>query len=212
MSDVEIFLTVLRGRRPDRGLLHSCRLHAYGSEVYGEEATIARLASDDSDVPDDPVVVARSGHIALFSSGWAAVADVADGGIARIWRLGSGARMPGEARVSVAFDPDLSQAVPSLFFDPADHPALDDAGAERVALLGMGLARMSSRARVRAFAIRAFGDGEEGAALFACYHRWDHGVCGFVHHAVHWHGADSDAVFDEPDMEVAASTPWTPRV
>ena len=210
MSVLDTLTDLRAGRRPLAGLLHGCRLHAFGSEVQGEDAIAERFRTLPY-VPTDPVMVEVPGHFALFAGAGAIIADVADGNVARLWRVGPGPAIPPEPGVSVAFDPDLAQARGDHFFSADDHPALASGAVARVEGLGRDLARADVAYRARAFTIRAFGSGSEGAALFAMYRLGAAGSPGFVHVAARWLGDDIVVVRDGAGEAALAATPWTPQ-
>lgn len=214
MSAIETLAALRAGERPDGGLLHSARLHAFGSEVYGEEAIVARFRTLPYVVADDQRVVEAPGHIALFAGAGAMVADLAEGGIARLWSVGPGAPLLPEAGISVIFDPDLAQARGDVFFAASDHPALDPHAAARVATIGAALARDDRSYRARAFVIRAFGTADEGAMLVALHRQSadEPRTLGFVHVAARWQGDATTIVRDDAGEAAVALTPWTPHI
>ncbi len=208
-------LTRLRaGERPASGLLHSCRLHAFGSEAYGEEAVVERFRTMPYDENNEQFSVSTPRHAALFAGAVAIVADLAGDNLARVWRLGPGAPVLPEAGISVTFDPDLSQARGDSFLCVSDHPELADNVAARVVAIGRDLVRSDPSVRARAFAIRAFGSAQKGAALFAMHHLSSNAIraAGFFHIAVRWENNDLVTVRDTAGEAAVAATPWTPRI
>ena len=214
MSAAETIAQLRAGHRPTSGLLHTCRLHAFGSEAYGEEAIVERFRTLPDGMPADPVIVAAPGHLAVFAGAGAIIADLAAGNIARMWRVGPGTPVLPEPAVSVSFDPDLTQARGALLFAVRDHRQLAEDAAPRVAAIGLELAHTTTAYRTRAFAIRAFGTAAEGAVLFAC-HRLNAGSqrhAGFSHIAARWSGNDIAIVHDSAGEAAIAAVPWTPRI
>lgn len=215
MIAVETLTQLRAGQRPMSGLLHNCRLHAFGSEAYGEEAIVERFRSMPYAVTDgDPVVMTAPGHLALFAGAGAMIADLAGENIMRLWRVGPGEPVLPEAGVSVPLDPDLTQSRGDVFFTASDHPALAANAAARVEEIGRALALDDNGYRARAFATRAFGTRQEGAALFALYRLGDAKIrsAGFVHVAARWSGSDVVTVRDTAGEAANEATPWTPRI
>ncbi len=213
MRVIDTLAQLRAGARPTSGLLHSCRLHAFGSEVYGEEAIVERFRTLPY-VPADPVTVAAPGHIAMFAGVGAIIADLAGDTILRLWRVGPGPAILPERGVSVVFDPDLAQARGDVFWSATDHPALAADAAVRVEDIARTIARDDSAYRARAFVLRAFGTAREGAALLAV-HRLSEGpvrTAGFVHVAVRWADDAVMIVRDSAGEAAVAATPWTPRI
>ncbi len=214
MSARTMLIALARGTRPTSGLLHSCRFEGFGAESYGEEAIFERFRDADFELPDDPVTFESAGHIVIFAEDRALFADIAEGGIARLWALGDdqvGAPEPG---VSVVFDPDMAQARGDVFLATCDHPELDESGAAKVADIGRAIARDDPGYRTRCFAIRAFGSTVRGAALFAVY-RLGGGkarTSGFAYAAACWGETEMLVVHDRAGEAAAAEAPWTPSV
>ena len=214
MSALETVAQLRAGLRPKSGLLHTCRLHALGSEAYGEEAVVERFSDMVEAMPADPVVVAVPGHLALFAGDEAIFADLAGENISRLWRVGPGAPAGSETAVSVSFDPDLTQVRGDVFFEARMHRQLLIDAAPRVEAIGLELVRTDTAFRTRAFAVRAFGTANDGAALFAL-HRLSTGAqrnAGFIHVAARWCGNDVACMYDSAGEAAVAAAPWTPRI
>lgn len=214
MSALDTLLALGRGDRPASGLLHRCRFEGFGSEGYGEEAIVERFRKAQFALPDDTVVLECPGHLAIFANDRALFADIAEGGIVRLWVLSGDQAATSEPGVSVVFDPDLAQARGDLFMAASDHRELDAAGAARVAGIGRALVRDDPEFRTRGFAIRAFGSGDRGAALFAIYRLGGlaERTSGFACAAVCWRESEALIVHDRAGEAVAANAPWTPRI
>lgn len=216
MSALETVAQLRAGQRPASGLLHICRLHAFGGEAYGEEAIVERFRTMPYAVATggDPLVVAVPGHLALFAGAGAMIADLSGENVSRLWRIGPGTPVLPEPGVSVVFDTDLAQARGDVFFAASDHPALAPDASGIVEEIGRDLARNDTGYRARAFAIRAFGNAREGAALFAVHRLSDEKVrsAAFIHVAARWDDAGVTIVRDTVGEAAATSTPWTPRV
>ena len=214
MSALETIAQLRAGHRPAAGLLHTCRLHAFGSEAYGEEAIIERFRTMPYGMPADPAVVAAPGHLAVFAGGGAMIADLAGDNIARLWRVGPGTPVMPEPAVSVSFDPDLAQARGDLLFAASDHRQLATGAAPRVAAIGRDVIQSDTAYRTRAFAIRAFGTAMDGVVLFAL-HSLSGGSrrnAGFIHVAARWSGSDVAIVRDSAGEAAVAATGWMPRI
>jgi hypothetical protein len=152
-------------------LLNSCRLDRRG-EVYGEEAILACFRAVPAQV-EGGLRLEAEGSAAIVGTDRAVFADIYSGHVGRIWYVEPS---PGPMRVEpampVAFDIDLAQARADILFRVDDHPDLCPTAAERLQAAGREvLTHPSSRAafRARAFAVRAFGDRDRGAALFALH-------------------------------------------
>lgn len=209
MSIADHLAALAAGRRPaDDGMLGNCRLEWRGGEAYGEEAILEafRLAPFDG---TGSVLIETPASAAWIGYEGALVADVYDGRIGRLWRIGDGEAPEPEPAVSVAFDPDLRQSRGDVLIEATDHPDLAaDALPEVIAA---GHALLASDAppplhRARAFCVRAFTAASETAALFAV-HRLTGGAVrggGFGYAAVMIGGA---SVADH-----APDRPWTPRL
>jgi len=214
MSAVTHLAAVAEGRRPDHdGLIGNARCEWQGVESMGEEAILAMFSRQTfAPGPDAVEIVARSGA-AWIGPDCALVADLYDGRVGRLWRLGPGDAGEREPRVDVAFDPDLSQARGDVLFRREDHPDLDDAasvGLVETASAALALRRAASALRVRGFVVRAFGSGELAAALLAVYTLSDGSPRSsqFGYAALAW-GEDREplVVFD-----ALTPCPWNPRL
>lgn len=164
---------VIAGRGSD-DVLPACRLDGFGVETFGREAIAALFArypgaGNEWLAASSPTAAALVGFAA---DGPALFADLAAGGIVRLWRLGPVVDLPPPPRtVSVAADDDLHQSRGSVLFEPADHPGLGSDGAA-VVVAAAGLAAAADLGltepplRTRVFVRRAFSDGETHVALF----------------------------------------------
>lgn len=206
MSATDNLVTILSGKRPAGGLLQNCRMEAAGGDFYGEEAILERCRAAPLDFGDAEVVRGPHG-IALFRKNVAAVADVYGWQVGRIWTVAATEPAEPEPATAVPFDPDLSQARAGVFRDAADHPDVESALLDRLAAAGATLVEEAAADgerpayRVRAFLIRAWGDGDRGAGLFAL-HRLGPGparASAFGYAAVLVDGADERIVRDRAD-------------
>ena len=149
-------------RRADR-LLGSCRLMWAGAEAFGEEAVLELFRASPLDLAD-ATLVETGRSAALVGDDAALVADLYEGRIGRLWRIGSGEPPEAEPFVAVAFDPDLRQERGHVHFRAEDHPDLPGDGREALLAAGRTLIDVPGAHRARAFAARAFGEGGRAAA------------------------------------------------
>lgn len=206
------------GTGRENSLLHSCRLGGFGGEAYGVDAIVERFSCNPMALTAASESIEVAGHIAIFDSGWALLADVDAGRIARLWRIGAGTPACPEPRIDVPFDPCLAQAGSDVAFAACDHPALTPAAGGRVLAIGSNI--MQDRAggavanRVCVFVLRAFGDADAGAALFAV-HRTRTGTvrtAGFANIGVLWRGELLLRVDDTVGEAAIAAATWSPVV
>ncbi len=209
MSVAAHLRALAEGRRPaDDGLLGACRLEWRGAEAYGEEA-ILELFRAAPFAPEGAKLVETACSAAWIGADAALVADVYDGRIGRLWRIGMGDAPEPEPAVSVAFDPDLRQQRGDVLLRAEDHPELARDQVERLIEAGRALTAAHDGPplhRARAWAVRAFTAGDDTAALFAV-HRLTGGPTrggGFGYAAVLLGGPV--IAEREPDR------PWTPRL
>lgn len=172
MSVTAHLTAIVEGRRPDDdGLLSTCRLEWQGFEAYGEEA-ILELFRESPLATDDLILVETATAAAWIGSNSALIADLFDGRVGRLWRVGDGSPPQPEPRLSVAFDADLRQARGDVTLRPEDHPELARDRIAELITVGTELSRSQQSMptyRARAFALRAFSSGPRTAALFAIY-------------------------------------------
>ena len=159
------------GRMPPN-VVPAVRLEGFGTETYAREPVAALLARHPEGFDDALIVGGRSAACLASQTpdGSALFADLHDGNIVRLWRLGGTvAAIVARQRVAVAADDDLSQLRSPVFFDAADHRELIEpdaivAAATAAATLDFGLGAPPLRTRV--FVRRAFTAGAASAALF----------------------------------------------
>jgi len=220
MNAPEILAALMRGERV-KGVLPTCRLEGFGTEAYGEEAIVAAFRCQPHSLGHDATVLRAIGHLAMFDGDIAIFADLHGDQIARLWRLGPGTAQPREPEVGVPFDPDLAQVRGDLFFRHEDHPALAKGGQAVVEAIGRTIARDwkpeygPAAYRTRALLLRAFGDLNGGAALFAV-HRFGadpQRTTGFSHVAAAFSGEGKPLIVnDSTGSAAAAAMPWQPMV
>jgi hypothetical protein len=213
MSGLIHLRAVAKGIRPlDDGLLGNARCAWGGTDLLSEEAVLAAFAARPINTDSEVLAVETAQCAALIGPNWALVADLYDGRIGRLWRVGEGAEREAEPHVDVAFDPDMRQERGDLFFRPEDHPDLLPEAIEPLLAGARGLVergRMRGKLRVRAFAVRAFGDGSAGAALFSIFALGNETVrtAGFSYAVV---GAGAAGSYDVTDEQ--SPQDWTPRL
>lgn len=165
-------LTELAGGAVPVGLLlNTCRLEWGGADCYGEEAIAELFGGAPMRFDAADTLVQAAFGVALVGGAQALVADLYDGRIGRLWRLGPGDAPEMEPTVAVAFDPDLRQTRGDVYWRPEDHPELALSRHPAIEQAGRDLlARPDGEPlhRARTFVVRAFGD-EEAVALYAVH-------------------------------------------
>lgn len=194
--------TLASGAPVATGILGACRLESGNVDAFGTEAVSDAFRRAPLGDAATAVAIEADGHVAIFGESEAIVADLFGDAIGRLWRMGQNDSGTPEPAVGVAFDTDLRQARADVFVSATEHPALDPAALDRVVTLGRTLVHDTAPAfatfRARAFAVRAFGDGERGCVLFAIHAlapnpaRTPH--LSFA--AARWHGATTQIVRD----------------
>ncbi len=175
MTPIDALKMLLRGQRPKDALLPPCRLEGLGTEAYGEEAIVNHFRQVPFEGLEAVASVTSPANVALFVGDAAVFADIFDNRILRIWRLGPGLPCAAEPRIGVPFDTDLFQSRRDIALRREDHPQLDPNAFEPVQEIGYRLAHEWSADdshppwRSRPFLLRAFSNGNSGAALFALY-------------------------------------------
>lgn len=209
MSVSDALAMLASGKHPGDRMLASCRLQWAGTEVFGEEAIVEACRDAPVDLGAAVAVETPIGA-ALVGDDAALIADLYDGRIGRLWRLGAGEPPDAERAVAVAFDPDLRQQRGHVYFRAEDHPALPAGAGGAVLAAGQALIDLPGTHRARAFVLRAFADAERAVALFAV-HQLSGGVVreGGFGHAV--------ALIDQHGGQQLVRDPrrpreWTPRL
>jgi hypothetical protein len=204
---------VARGERPPAsGLLESCRFDWGGSETIGEEAILEAMAAQPLAGLAEARLIESPTGAALIGAGDALFADVYDGRIGRLWRVGMASGLVREPAVDVPFDPDLMQLRGDINFHAGDHTGLDTAQADRVVAAAhelLALARTPPMHRARLFVTRVVADGGDLAVL-AAVHRLHGGAKrggGFGFGIAAPGVAPTAFILDPPVV-----TQWTPRV
>lgn len=225
MSAVTALRSLAQGERPRGDLLPPCRLEAFGTEAYGEEAIVQSFRRAPLTLAARADVVEAPGHLAIFDGDDVLVADLYGDAIGRIWRLGDGEPMAAEPALGVPFDPDLVQARTDVALRAADHPALAAEALVHVEAIGRAIARGwtaedgAGAYRTRPFLIRAFSSGADGVALFAVHRLGPDAVrtSGFAYAAARFRTADGrlashHVVRDRAGERAVAAAPWRARV
>lgn len=173
MSALNHLRDVARGDGPaDDGLLGNTRCAWGRGEVLSEEAVLAAFCAHPFSAEGDVLAIEAGQGAALVGMEDALFADVYDGRIGRLWRVGTGVALPHGRAVDVAFDPDMRQERGDVYFRAEDHPELDAAAAGRIlsaARAHVDRVKREGKLRVRAFVVRAFGGADASAALLSVH-------------------------------------------
>jgi hypothetical protein len=214
MSALAHLRSLARGELPpDDGLLNNARCAWGRGEVVSQEAVVAAFSANRFAIDSDVLVVETGQGAAMVGNDDAVVADLYDGRIGRLWRVGRGVAMPHEPGIDVAFDPDMHQQRGDVFFRAEDHPDLDPAAAERLVAAARAHGeevRAQGKLRVRAFVVRAFGSRKRCAALLAVHVLTNERTrsASFGYAVV---GLGSDDAY-RVVSEQSRPRPWTPRI
>ena len=212
MSAVDHLRSVGRGETPgDDGLLENVRCGWGRGEVVGHESILAAFCARPF-AESDGLAVETAQGAAMIGEEDALIADVYNGRIGRMWRVGRGVAFPDEPAIDVAFDPDMRQQRGAMLFRAEDHPELSSEAAEGILAAAREHLEQLRRAgglRVRAFVVRAFGSGESSAALLAVYSMSNEVSrrIGFSHTVVGI-GRGGNRVISEHSQP----RPWNPRL
>ena len=212
MSALDHLRAVGGGETPaDDGLLENVRCGWGRGEVVGHESILAAFCARPF-AESDGLAVETAQGAALIGEEDALIADVYNGRIGRMWRVGRGVAIPDELAIDVAFDPDMRQQRGAVLFRAEDHPELSSEAAEGILAAVREHVEKLRRAgglRVRAFVVRAFGTGESSAALLAVY-SMSNDVSRSVSfsYAVVGIGRGEDRVVSEQSRP----RPWNPRL
>lgn len=176
MSALDTIRALSRGDASGAGgLLPACRAQAFGAEAFGPAAIAELFGRNPCPISATPAVVAGATALSLCDAdaegreqGW--MADLHDGRIARLWRVGEGeGDAQAEPALAFAFDAFLSQDREPVALRPEDHPELPpDAAAALLTVAGqaaLGPDADSPAAQGRAFVVRALSVGDRGSAL-----------------------------------------------
>ncbi|WP_185965066.1 hypothetical protein [Glacieibacterium frigidum] len=161
-------LGALVGGARDALVLGACRLESGGVDAFGSEAVIDAFRRAPLSL-DGATLIESARGAALLTESEAVFADLYGDQIGRLWRVGQADPGTPEPAVAVAFDPDLAQARASVLFAASDHPGLAPDGVPRVEAASRSIIDDPAQFRARAFVVRAFGDAQSGAALYAVH-------------------------------------------
>ena len=166
----------------ERELLHTCRLEAFGGESIGYRSVGETLRRAPLVIAAQPHCLGTAATLAVLdaaTSGEATAffADLYDGRIGRLWRIGprNGLRLPRDPAISVPFDPLLSQLAPSVAIDEREFPELDKDALPAVRELVAGYcdngfeATPDRSVRRTAFVVRAVSQDDNSALLLAVH-------------------------------------------
>lgn len=212
MSAIDNLRSIGRGDTPaDDGLLGNARCAWERGEVLGEESILAAFCAKPF-ADGDAIAVETAQGAGLIVEDDALIADVYNGRIGRLWRVGRGVAFPQEPAIDVAFDPDMRQQRGGVMFRAEDHPELSAAQAERLlaaVTAHIEQVRKTGALRVRAFVVRAFGTNETIAALLAIHTMGNETsrTASFSHAIV---GIASDGAA-RIVSEQSRARPWSPR-
>jgi hypothetical protein len=179
MAPADIIRNLLSGR-PDVAshLLAACRTQAYGAEAFGGVMACQMFARQPAPLSREPYVLATDQNLAIFDADakgqeQAIFADLYDGHVGRLWRLGAGTTdSDAEPALAMAVDVMMSQLRAPVALSAGDHPRLDPAATAPLRQLAAAVATMNPQGDGaivdgRAFVVRAFTQADRGAALLA---------------------------------------------
>lgn len=173
MSGLDHLRALVQGTRPpDDGLLGNARFSWGRSELMSEEAILASFAEHPFDLEGNILSVETSSGAVLMAGDCAVVADLYDGRIGRLWRIGGEIEQPSEKAIDVAFDADMRQERGAVYFRAEDHPTLDPRAADQLLSSANDLIetmRREGNLRVRGFFVRAFSEAQSSAALLSLF-------------------------------------------
>ena len=203
-------------------LLQNCRFEGFGGSAYGGETIREAFRPHARDGSQVQVVAAHVGAAAFGVDAQgrpaALVADLHQGWVTRLWRLGEARGAdPGATFVSVPADLDLDQRGGRLAFSAAEHPELAPAAAAQVSALGDGWlfeppAALAGRlSRVRPIILRAFSQEGRTAVLARFEGASGVGLAG-AYAAALLNGPESHTLVDSAGLEATLAAGWTPRL
>ena len=174
MSALERLEELSRGERPvDFGLLGTARMWWSGVDRMSEEDILATFAAHPFPLDEDRVSLQTPTCAAIVTPDGALVADSYQERIGRLWRVGDEIEVASEPVLHVAFDVDMNQDRRDLVhFRAEDHPDLSREAQEPLISQVNAFVeaqRQSGYLRLRAFVVRAFGDGEKCIALLSVF-------------------------------------------
>ena len=177
-SPLETISDLLAGRpSAAQALLGPCRTSAYGGEAFGGVMACEVFARQPSPLSPNVHLVATDAALAVFDVDaegreQAVFADLFDGRLGRLWRLGGGATDgAAEPALFMASDPVMTQVRSDTAFLGSDHPELDNDAVPALLELARLVAHLHREGgaevvEARAFVVRAFNADDRAAALF----------------------------------------------
>lgn len=174
MSGLTHLEKLAEGSRPaDAGLLGTAKLSWSRVDRMSEEDIISSFAAHPFAIDEGSLLVETAQGAAIIGSDAALLADLYNGRIGRLWRVGDEIEYPEEPVLSVAFDTDMEQGRhTSIRYRWEDHPELPKKWHKR--LIGeceamIDARRRSNALRARGFIVRAFGRERTAAALLSVF-------------------------------------------
>lgn len=172
MSALDHLRLLAQSKRPDNdGLLGNTRFVWGHDELIGEEAILASFSSAPFDA-GDVFSFETSQGAAMIGNDRALIADLYEGRIGRIWRVGGEVALPSKHAIDIAFDADMRQERGDISFRAEDHPELEPDATEALLSASRDLidqSRRSGNLRVRGFVVRAFGNTRSSVALLSLF-------------------------------------------
>jgi hypothetical protein len=197
---------LLAGEGPP--VLQTCRFEGLGGERYGRELVGDALKAVRSGSARLDVETERLG--VWLDDGAAVVADLAVGGVQRIWLLGRTVVLEPPPAVDVPVDPDLAQARHAVRFDPRDHPELNAGDVNRL-IAAAAEWPGADMAAPRPLILRAASFSEVAVALVRLEGEGPSRPVAF--NALLVIGPDGEERrVDEAGRMTALSQPWAPRL
>ena len=204
-------------------LLQNARLEGFGLEAFGGEAITALLRRAPVEVAQAEVVACATGAMLVGAGASGAplalAAELNDGWVTRLWRLGAGG-LEGAAApfVSTPADPDLDQRGARLAFDAGDHAALAPAHAQRLEAWGEAWLRAPSGEaaaaldRPRLLVLRGFSEGARAGALLRVSGGANGGLHGAYAAVMFGEGAEPGLVLDAAGLAASLDAGWVAAV
>ncbi len=189
-------------------VLQTCRFEGLGGERYGRDLVgdalkAVRFGSARLDVETERLSV-------WLDDDTAVVADLAVGGVQRIWLLGRTVVLEPPPAVDVPVDPDLAQARHAVRFDPRDHPELNADDIDRL-IAAAAEWPGANVAAPRPVILRAVSFGEVAVVLVRLKGEGPSRPVAF--NALLVVGRDgAERRVDEAGRTTALSRPWAPRL
>ena len=173
MSALDHLRAVGGGAVPaDDGLLGNARCAWGRGELIGQEGILAGFCAKPFACNVEALAIETPQGAALIGDNDAIIADIYNGRLGRLWRVGPDIAAPVEQAVDVAFDADLRHERGGVCFRAEDHPELPSHLVDKVVKATeahVDSVRRAGSLRARAFVVRAFAAGESIAVLLSVY-------------------------------------------